>query len=967
MPAKKADSDTRKAPKRAKATPGTLKKGSGGKRSTKRTTAKTAPPKKTAPNKVAKPKKKAGTTASHKVAKQAGTSVTLPRTMPKRSREKVQVLQAWFSGRIDDWFIRTARYGGLFFVVAGAFCTLWSMSATSGLAVTGQTATTLDSTSTTTENTTDPEPSAAFDVTISTSDASKVSVHIFVPYAQEVTVLALHKESNTVFTLGLANMVKTDQWQLRWDTLQYPNGTYRLMAEITNEFGVYTEQDSTTYDIYNESNDTTTTTPSIDNVTFSLLNDEELVGDTDIVVEAPGYESVDLYAREKATGKAHPIDLVNADPANGFFQFLWTTDSYADGEYVIEAKLHYDGTTDALEGPRVFVQNTTTTTADSANHNNVTFSIADQTVISGDVSVTVEAPGYDQVRLMAYEMSTETITKLENTSADISAGTWKFLWRTANVPDGEYKLGAEVTYNGFDDGVEGPMVRIENTTMSATSDDTATSEADTTTETVETSTKDVTTVEEAADEKVIAEPPRLRVPPDPLSGTVELRIDGRAEFVELYARSVMSTAHIFLGLARKIETERWVYRFNTTNIPNGTYDLVARARTVAGLLNSEPVRRKIENTLTTGDRDTQEGTSDTDATTRELQKVVQETEADVVFDDSAPQRVGENIAEYVGELLSEYSVEIASLEARYISAVRSQDDLFITRIKDEFAALRKSMLDAVFTDPLMREHVNSIDRRLAELFARKRTRIEATETIIRERTNDAISLDSDGDGVTDFDERTIYGTDPDLPDTDGDGFTDGVEILSGYDPLDPEAEAVVDYESPKESGVTRDDVLTIEAIDPISEGTSADGVPAQAVIRGKALPNSFVTLYIYSTPVIVTVKTEADGSFAYRFDKELEDGQHEVYVGITDNAGKIVAKSRPFAFVKEAQAFTPVDAAATSRISSEPQYQSYSPTNNFVIVLSIAIVAIGLVLILIGWNLESTRPKKPTTEQPAAT
>lgn len=44
-------------------------------------------------------------------------------------------------------------------------------------------------------------------------------------------------------------------------------------------------------------------------------------------------------------------------------------------------------------------------------------------------------------------------------------------------------------------------------------------------------------------------------------------------------------------------------------------------------------------------------------------------------------------------------------------------------------------------------------------------------------------VDSDGDGIADHDERTIYGTDPVNPDTDGDGFSDGTEIASGFSPL----------------------------------------------------------------------------------------------------------------------------------------------------------------------------------------
>ena len=47
------------------------------------------------------------------------------------------------------------------------------------------------------------------------------------------------------------------------------------------------------------------------------------------------------------------------------------------------------------------------------------------------------------------------------------------------------------------------------------------------------------------------------------------------------------------------------------------------------------------------------------------------------------------------------------------------------------------------------------------------------------------SLDSDGDGLTDFDEFTIFGTDPFLIDTDNDGFGDHLEVTIKSDPNDP--------------------------------------------------------------------------------------------------------------------------------------------------------------------------------------
>jgi len=45
------------------------------------------------------------------------------------------------------------------------------------------------------------------------------------------------------------------------------------------------------------------------------------------------------------------------------------------------------------------------------------------------------------------------------------------------------------------------------------------------------------------------------------------------------------------------------------------------------------------------------------------------------------------------------------------------------------------------------------------------------------------STDQDEDGISDFDEVRIYGTDPNNSDTDGDGYPDGVEIDGGFDPL----------------------------------------------------------------------------------------------------------------------------------------------------------------------------------------
>lgn len=45
------------------------------------------------------------------------------------------------------------------------------------------------------------------------------------------------------------------------------------------------------------------------------------------------------------------------------------------------------------------------------------------------------------------------------------------------------------------------------------------------------------------------------------------------------------------------------------------------------------------------------------------------------------------------------------------------------------------------------------------------------------------TTDSDGDGLSDTDEQVVYGTNPQRADTDNDGYNDGTEVRSSYNPL----------------------------------------------------------------------------------------------------------------------------------------------------------------------------------------
>jgi len=77
-------------------------------------------------------------------------------------------------------------------------------------------------------------------------------------------------------------------------------------------------------------------------------------------------------------------------------------------------------------------------------------------------------------------------------------------------------------------------------------------------------------------------------------------------------------------------------------------------------------------------------------------------------------------------------------------------------------------------------------------------------------------LDSDGDGLYDWEEIEIYGTDPFNPDTDGDGLTDYEEVrIYGTDPLNPDTDfdGLTDYEE-----------IHVYGTDPLNADTDGGGV-----------------------------------------------------------------------------------------------------------------------------------------------
>lgn len=87
--------------------------------------------------------------------------------------------------------------------------------------------------------------------------------------------------------------------------------------------------------------------------------------------------------------------------------------------------------------------------------------------------------------------------------------------------------------------------------------------------------------------------------------------------------------------------------------------------------------------------------------------------------------------------------------------------------------------------------------------------------------------DRDGDGLSDYDEVTVYFTDPLNPDTDGGGIWDGVEISTGTNPNDRH-----DDDSDRD-GLVNADETPVYRTDPAMPDTDGDGVlDGQEILRG---------------------------------------------------------------------------------------------------------------------------------------
>lgn len=497
--------------------------------------------------------------------------------------------------------------------------------------------------------------------------------------------------------------------------------------------------------------------------------------------------------------------------------------------------------------------------------------------------------------------------------------------------------------------------------------------------------------------------------------TIEFSVKN-ASLVEFNLRKSKSPASLYVGRGEKQGEDSWKFVWNTKSVPNAHYELYAAITNVSGpLYESQPIKIKVvnevaiasENKKTVSDIKEQfekkekevkeqnktEKTSTTDAVIEKVNKFSKKIKTNIT-----PQQVEkiekiektaipelkikvekylETISDNV-EVIKQEEIKHKSIEVLPTIEIKDEEKWQIKKdIEEKFkneqekkentkkemaqeVEKAKNMIASVLLEselpgigPIKTEGAREVEQLIAQFEAK----VEMQEEKKMSEVSSTIIQDSDKDGVSDYEEIFRFNTDPFAVDSDGDGFNDGVEIISGFNPLSISQEDKIVYENPKdpEVGIVQSQILKVEEIKVVEKVAFENGAEnvKKIEIKGRALPNSFITIYIFSLPTIVTVKTDANGIWTYTFDKELEEGNHEIYVATTDNTGKIKAKSEPLLFTKQAGAISLASITPLESVVSEitPQTPSFWSASYLILTIFLTIFVIGIALFIIGFLL----------------
>ncbi len=468
------------------------------------------------------------------------------------------------------------------------------------------------------------------------------------------------------------------------------------------------------------------------------------------------------------------------------------------------------------------------------------------------------------------------------------------------------------------------------------------------------------------------------------TAAIELRLKtAGANTAMFYLRRGVTAAPLYLGAARQTAADTWEFSadLNANPLPNGNYYVFAQIdRGDGNVYHTTDVYIAIniaasvnEEKRAAAEQEVKSSTVSIEKSEEVIQAAVRQTAAAPAFAQANAEDQIENLAQIVRVYFRLESL----LEEKVLR--RQEAAAQIARLNGEIALLPDNVIDLVLNDKVRaRQYFIELEKALGEEIAvvsggiekvsgeidglsegisnlapteegksLMRGQIDAMREDIARREKAIIEnrkillRDTDGDGLLDGREIEI-GTDLLNPDTDGDGLLDGDEAANGRDPLVPDKSAVESQTDPGAVPPAKSDVYKVEKV----KSVKAEDGSSLIEISGRALPLSYVKIFIYSQPVIVAVKTDAQGRWTYTLDKPLEDGNHTVYATLVNSQGRFAARSEVYVFKKTGDQIEKLVAGQEASVSSATG--RIIRDFKFVIIV-IVVVAIAAAFVAVGY------------------